>query len=136
MRNIALGIVAAVAVTAGLSAPAAAQRYNNGGFATWDLNRDGRIDAYENRAARRNSPPNRNGGYSPYDFNRDGRVDARENQAAIRDQGYDRYDRYDDYDGYDDYDDRYESYSPSDLNHDGRVTRREMRQAQRMQRSW
>ena len=130
MRKIALGIVA-VAATAGLSAPAAAQGYDNGGFATYDFNRDGRIDARENRAARRDNPPNRNGGYSPYDFNRDGRVDARENQVAIRDQGYGAYDGYDDYDDY-----GYEDYSPYDLNRDGRVTRREMRQAQRMQRAW
>ena len=131
MRKITLGIVATIAATAGLAAPAAAQNYYGGGWngSPYDTNRDGRVDARENQAARRDNGTygyDPNGGFSPYDFNRDGRVDARENQVALRDNGYGGYGGQSAYRGYG-------AYNPYDLNRDGRVTRREMRQAQRMQ---
>lgn len=127
MSKIALGIVAAVVAVSSFAAPAAAQNYGRGAYSPYDFNRDGRVDARENRQARIDQSRGGYGGYrgrhggygeySPYDFNRDGRVDARENRQAQIDQGYG------DYYGY-------RQYSPYDLNRDGRVTRREMRLAQ------
>src|SRR5688572_21314509 len=129
MGKIALGILAAAIAIPSLAAPAAAQRNSGyGSYSPYDFNRDGRVDASENREARADQDRNdrrgyRSGEYSPYDFNRDGRVDASENRQAQIDAGYDGYGGYDGYE-------RARRYSPYDLNRDGRVTRREMRIAQ------
>ena len=97
-KKIALGIVAAAVAIPSLSAPAAAQYYGGyGSYSPADLNRDGRVDARENRIAAERQGNYYCGGYGGYgsysqaDLNRDGRVDRRENriyQEQIRSGGY------------------------------------------------
>ena len=122
MVKIILGLVAAVVAVPMLAAPAAAQRHGGGSHSPYDFNRDGVVDADENREAQADQGYGRRGGgsYSPYDFNRDGIVDRYENRQAQADQVYGGHGGYD----------GYRQYSPYDLNRDGRVTRGEMRRAQ------
>lgn len=91
MSKIALGIVAAVVAVSSFAAPAAAQNYGRGAYSPYDFNRDGRVDARENRQAQIDQGYGDYYGYrqySPYDLNRDGRVTRREMRLAQQRRPY------------------------------------------------
>ena len=91
MSKIALGIAAAVVAVSSFAAPASAQ-YGRGQYNPYDFNRDGRVDARENRQAQIDQGYGDHyygyQQYSPYDLNRDGRVTRREMRLAQQGRHY------------------------------------------------